>query len=542
MDRLRPIPEIADELGIERRHLIPYGNSKAKVSLDAVRDAPTGKLIVVTGITPTPAGEGKTTTSVALTQGLGRLGLKSAVTLREPSLGPIFGVKGGGAGGGCARVVPEDEINIHFTGDAHAVASAHNLLAALTENSIQRGQLPGVRSTGVTWRRVLDIHDRALRTIATGLGGAGNGPLRETGFDIVPASEIMAVLALASDPDDLRHRLGRITVATGPNRRPITAEDVGAVGSLMALLRHALLPNLVQTTEGQAAFVHTGPFGNIAHGCSSVIADMLALGYADFVVTEAGFGADLGFEKFMDIKCRGSSLRPSAAVLVATVRALKHHGGVARERLGEPDVDAVLEGAANLVHMIGIVRRFGLPAVVAINRFASDTGPEIAAVRAAALDAAAVAAVVSSGFDHGGGGALELGQAVAEAAAGPPPPICHPYSLQDSISAKVNALATQLYGAADVHWSVRAARNRRRLERQGLSHLPICMAKTPQSLSHDPRRRNRPSGYTFEIADCRASTGAGFVYPIASSIVTMPGLPKTPRALDVNARGQIVGL
>ncbi len=538
---MRPILEVAAELGIEQGHLIPYGNSKAKVSLEAIPDRPAGKLIVVTGMTPTPAGEGKTTTSVALAQGMGKLGLKSAVTLRQPSLGPIFGLKGGGAGGGRARVVPEDEINVHFTGDGHAVSSAHNLLAALAENAIQRGQLPGVRPSGISWRRVLDIQDRALRNITTGLGGAGNAPLRETGFDIVPASEIMAVLALATDFSDLRRRLERVTVATGQRREPVTAGDVGAVGSLMALLRHALLPNLVQTAEGQPAFVHTGPFGNIAHGCSSVVADRLALGYADYVLTEAGFGADLGFEKFMSIKCRGSGLDPSAAVVVATVRALRHHGGVARDRLAEPDLKAVEKGTQNLAHMIGIVRGFGLPAVVAVNRFASDTDSEIAAARSAALAAGADAAVESTGFEEGGAGSADLGAAVAEAAAGPPPAVSYPYRLTDPIAAKVESLAVKVYGAADVRWSPGAARQRRLFERQGLCELPICMAKTPMSLSHDPSLRNRPSGYTFEVADCRASTGAGFIYPIASSILTMPGLPKRPRSLDVDAQGRIVG-
>ena len=539
---MRPIFEVAEEIGIDHGHLIPYGISKAKVSLEAIRDRPAGNLIVVTGMTPTPAGEGKTTTSVALAQGMGKIGLNSAVTLRQPSLGPIFGLKGGGAGGGRARVVPEDEINVHFTGDGHAVSSAHNLLAALAENAIQRGQIPGVRTSGISWRRVLDIQDRALRNITTGLGGAGNAPLRETGFDIVPASEIMAVLALATDFDDLRRRLVRVTTATGQRRESVTAGGVGAVGSLMARLRHALLPNLVQTTEGQAAFVHTGPFGNIAHGCSSVVADRLALGYADFVLTEAGFGADLGFEKFMNIKCRGSGLNPSAAVVVATVRALRHHGGVARDRLAEPDLKAVETGTDNLAHMIGIVRGFGLPAVVAINRFASDTDAEIAAAREAALAAGASAAVESTGYACGGAGSADLAAAVAEAAGGPPPPVSYPYRLTDPIVDKVESLATKVYGAADVHWSPRASRQRRRFERQGLSDLPICMAKTPMSLSHDPRRRNRPSGYTFEVVDCRASTGAGFVYPIASSILTMPGLPRKPRTLDVDALGRIVGI
>ena len=539
---MRPIVEVAAELGIEQDHLIPYGNTKAKVSLEAIGERPAGKLIVVTGMTPTSAGEGKTTTTVALAQGMGRLGLKPAVTLREPSLGPIFGRKGGGAGGGRARIVPEDEINLHFTGDAHAVAAAHNLLAALTENAVQRGKIPGVRASGISWRRVLDVQDRALRVIATGLGGESNAPLRETGFDIVPASEIMAVLALATDVGDLRRRLSRLTVANDRRGEPVTADDVGAVGSLMALLRDAVLPNLVQTAEGQPAFVHTGPFGNIAHGCSSVIADRLALGYADYVLTEAGFGADLGFEKFMDIKCRGSGLNPSAAVVVATVRALRHHGGVARNRLAEPDAKAVAAGADNLAHMIGIVRGFGLPAVVAINRFESDTDAEVAAARAAALDAGASAAVESTGFRDGGDGSADLGAAVAEVAAGPPPVVSHPYSLTDPIAVKVESLATKLYAAAAVYWSPDALRQRRKFEKQGLSDLPICMAKTPMSLSHDPRRRNRPRGYTFEISDCRASTGAGFVYPIAGSIMTMPGLPKTPRSLDLDDSGKIVGL
>jgi formate--tetrahydrofolate ligase len=365
--------------------------------------------------------------------------------------------------------------------------------------------------------------------------------LRVFFFKQKTAYEIMAVLALATDFDDLRYRLERVTVATGQNREPVTAGDVGAVGSLMALLRHALLPNLVQTTEGQPAFVHTGPFGNIAHGCSSVVADRMALGYADFVLTEAGFGADLGFEKFMDIKCRGSGLVPSAAVIVATVRALRYHGGVARDRLAEPDLNAVEAGTANLAHVIGIVRGFGLPAVMAINRFASDTDPEIAAARTAALAAGASAAVESTGFVDGGEGSADLAAAVAEVAAGSPPQVAYPYRLTDPIADKVEALATKIYGAGGVHWSPRASRRRRRFENQGLSDLPICMAKTPMSLSHDPRRRNRPSGYTFEIVDCRASTGAGFIYPIASSILTMPGLPKSPRTLDVDAQGNILG-
>ena len=542
MDELRPIAEVARAAGIPPKHLIPYGASKAKVALDAVLPERAGKLIVVTGITPTPAGEGKTTTTVGLTQGLGKIGKKSAATLREPSLGPIFGIKGGGTGGGKARVVPEDEINIHFTGDAHAVGSAHNLLGAIAENAAQRGLIPGISPQDITWRRVVDIEDRALRSIVSGLGGSANAPLRESGFDIVPASEIMATLALSSDLADLRARLGRITVASGAGGKRATADDVGAVGSLMALLRHALIPNLVQTLEGQPAFVHTGPFGNIAHGCSSVVADRLALGYADYVVTEAGFGADLGFEKFMHIKCRSSSLAPSAAVLVGTARAMKHHGGVPAGSLDRPDPFSVRIGTANLQHMIGVIRAFGLPVVVAVNHFPTDTPEETVIMQDVAIEAGASAAVVCSGFANGGDGAVELAEAVVRAAEGPPPEITYLYPLDAPIREKALALAKTVYGAADVRWSPEASRRLDGFERQGLGGLPVCMAKTPLSISHDPALKNRPTGYTFEISDVRASTGAGFVYPIAGNIVTMPGLPKTPRALDVDAEGNIVGL
>lgn len=542
MDELRPIAEVARVAGIPPKHLIPYGASKAKVALDAVLPERTGKLIVVTGVTPTPAGEGKTTTTVALTQGLGKIGKKAAATLREPSLGPIFGIKGGGTGGGKSRVVPEDEINVHFTGDAHAVGSAHNLLGAIAENAAQRGLIPGISPQDITWRRVVDIEDRALRSIVSGLGGSANAPLRESGFDIVTASEIMATLALSSDLADLRARLGRITVASGAGGKRATASDVGAVGSLMALLRHALIPNLVQTLEGQPAFVHTGPFGNIAHGCSSVVADRLALGYADYVVTEAGFGADLGFEKFMHIKCRSSGLRPSAAVLVGTARAMKHHGGVPASSLDRPDPFSVRIGTANLQHMIGIIRAFGLPVVVAVNHFPTDTPEETVIMQDVAIEAGASAAVVCSGFADGGDGATELAEAVVRAAEGEPPEITHLYPPEAPIREKALALAKTVYGAADVRWSPEASRRLDGFERQGLGGLPVCMAKTPLSISHDSSLKNRPSGYTFEISDVRASTGAGFVYPVAGNIVTMPGLPKTPRALDVDAAGNIVGL
>ena len=367
---MRPITEIAANLGLDPQTIVPYGTYKAKIPLDAIRETDQrGKLVVVTGMTPTRAGEGKTTTSVGLAQGLGMRGKSVVATLREPSLGPIFGIKGGGTGGDKARVVPEDEINVHFTGDAHAVGSAHNLLAALTDNAVQRGQIPGLEPAGISWRRVTDVEDRALRTIVTGIGGAANAPVQETGFDIVTASEIMAILALSSDLEDLRARLNKIVVGFTAEGAPVSAGDVGAVGSMMSLLRYAILPNLVQTTEGQPVLVHTGPFGNIAHGCSSVVADRLALSYAEYVITEAGFGADLGFEKFMHIKARSNGLEPSAAVLVASVRALRSHGGARVRELDTPNLEAVEKGIANLEHLVGVVRSFGLPVVVAINRF-----------------------------------------------------------------------------------------------------------------------------------------------------------------------------
>ncbi len=416
-----PIKQVAARLGVKEEHLIPYGHFKAKVSPNALGNGERrGKLIVVTGMTPTPAGEGKTTTAVGLTQGLGKLGHQVVVTLREPSLGPIFGIKGGGTGGGKARVVPEDEINIHFTGDAHAVASTHNLLAALVDNAVYRGSVPDMDAAGISWSRVTDVSDRALRQVVAGLGGSGNSPLRETRFDIVTASEIMAILALASDLDDLRARLSRIVIGTTRRGEPVTVDTIGVVGALLTVMRHAILPNLVQTLEGQPALVHAGPFGNIAHGCSSIVADRLGLAHADFVVTEAGFGSDLGFEKFMHIKARQSGLLPSAAVLVATVRALKWHGGVPRKELDRHDPQALAAGGANLARHVGIVRGFGVPVVVAVNRFESDDPDEVQAVRSIALEAGADAAEESSGFSRGGEGSVALAEAVARAASAGP--------------------------------------------------------------------------------------------------------------------------
>ena len=540
---MRPIVDVAEDLGLDPTILIPQGHYKAKIPLEAIRNnGKRGKLVVVTGITPTPAGEGKTTTVVGLTQGLGRLGKKVVATLREPSLGPIFGIKGGGTGGGLSLVEPQDEVNVHFTGDAHAVGSAHNLLAALTDNVAQRGLIPGFRAEGITWRRVTDVEDRALRSIVTGLGGSANAPIRETGFDIVTASEIMAILALASSLDNLRERLSKIIVGYTTNNAPVSASDVNAVGSLMSLLRYAIQPNLVQTTEGQPVIVHTGPFGNIAHGCSSVVGDKLALGYADFVLSEAGFGADLGFEKFMHIKARFNDLEPDAAVLVATVRAVKSHGGIPTKELDTPNEDAVRLGMENLTHLIGVVKAFGLPVVVAINDFPTDTEGEKAIVKRSCEEAGAFAAVESRVFEEGGAGAIELAEALIKATEGPSPNIKYLYPVEASIQDKVLALAQTVYNANDVSWNQSALRTLRGYEANGWGALPVCMAKTNFSISHQASLKGRPSGYTFEVADVRASVGAGFIYPIAGNIVTMPGLPSSPRALEVDAQGNILNL
>ena len=539
---MRPISEVAEELGLDPAETIPYGRYKAKVALSAIRnEGKQGKLVVVTGVTPTRAGEGKTTTTVGLTQGLGKIGRRAVATLREPSLGPIFGIKGGGTGGDKATVVPDDEVNVHFTGDAHAVGSAHNLLAALTDNVAQRRQVPDFAPENITWRRVTDVEERSLRTIVTGLGGTANAPIRESGFDIVTASEVMAVLALSSGLEDLRARLTRIVIGFTGEGRPVTADDVGAVGSMMALLRHAILPNIVQTTEGQPVFVHTGPFGNIAHGCSSVLGDKLARGYADYVLTEAGFGADLGFEKFMHIKARFNGLEPSAAVLVATVRAIKSHGGVRLRELENPDEDAVKRGAPILEHLIGVIKSFGLPVVVAINRFPADTTKELAAVKESA-EAAGASAAESRGFAEGGAGCIELAEALISATSGDDPEITYAYPIEASIEDKVNTLARKVYNATSVDWDTSAARRLKTYQELGWGELPVCMAKTHLSLSHNPRMKGVPKDYNFEVSDVRASIGAGFIYPIAGTMVTLPGLPGSPRTLDVDAEGNIVGL
>ena len=539
---MKLIEKVADELGLSSSDLIPYGSYKAKISLSGIKKDRKGKMIVVTGITPTPAGEGKTTTVVGLAQGMGKLGKKVVATLREPSLGPIFGIKGGGTGGGAAKVEPEDEVNIHFTGDAHAVGSAHNLLVALTDNVAQRGKIDGFSPQGITIRRVTDVEERSLRSVLTGIGGKANAPLRETGFDIVTASEVMAILALSPNLEDLRDRLSKIVVGYKDDGTPVQAKEINAVGSMMSLLRYAIQPNIVQTTEGQPVFVHTGPFGNIAHGCCSVVSDQLALGYADYVLTEAGFGADLGFEKFMHIKARLNNLEPDAAVIVASVRALKSHGGVSLRNLEEPNKEALTDGMSNLSHLIKVIKSFNLPVVVAVNSFPSDVAEETELVKSMSLAAGAEHAVISKVFEDGGEGGIDLAEAVVKAAENSPESISYMYELSDSLEDKISALATKVYNAQDVNYTPLARRALRQFEENGWGSLPICMAKTHLSLSHNRSLKGLPSNYQFRVSDARASVGAGFIYPIAGSIMTMPGLPGEPRALDVDDSGNIIGL
>ncbi len=531
---MRPIADVASDLGISAADIEPYGRYKAKIPLDSFpsgeANGGTGKLIVVTAITPTPAGEGKSTVAVGLTQGLAKIGKRSALTIRQPSLGPVFGQKGGGTGGGGATVQPAEEINLHLTGDFHAVMSAHNLLAALTDNTVFRHQIDGFEADGITWRRVTDAEDRALRHAAVGLNG--DGPMRQTGYDISAASEIMAILALADGYDDLRTRLGQIVVGWTRDRRPVSAGQIGAVGSMMALLRDAMMPNLCQTLEGQPAIVHMGPFGNIAHGCSSILADKLAVASAEYVVTEAGFGADLGFEKFMDIKVRQGGPKPDAAVVVCTVRGLKYHGGVDLKELSKPDVDAVKMGTNNLRNAIHIVAMFGLEAIVAINRFPEDTPAELEAVKAAALDANAEAVAEAKGFAEGGDGMTELAEAVvAVADAGSDVSLL--YDDDESTIAKVELMADRLYGADRVVWGRMTRTTARRFEANGWK-FPICMAKTHLSVSANPRLRNVPIGHDLPIQELRISAGARQIVTLAGDIMTLPGLPSRPNAFDID--------
>ncbi len=535
------ISKISKKLGIDNKEIIYIGNYKAKIPFELIKEKPgNGKLIVVTGITPTKAGEGKTTTAIGLTQGLNKLGKSAVASLREPSLGPVFGIKGGGTGGGKSKVIPEDEINIHFTGDAHAIGSAHNLLASLVDNAIQRNQIENMDPSGITWNRVTDVLDRGLRNIVIGMGGKNNAPLRETSFDIVTASEIMAIMALSKNLDDLRNKLLNIVVGYDNSQKPIFVKDFDFVGSLLSILRYALMPNIVQTTEGNPAIIHTGPFGNIAHGCSSVIGDTFATQVSDYVLSEAGFGADLGFEKFMHIKSRTSDLKPQGAVIVGTIRAIKSHGGVKFADLSNPNSEAINIGIDNLIHHINNITKFGLKPVVALNIFPDDKPEEIKLVKSLLSNTKAFAVVESDSYSKGGEGNLELGEAVIESSKNKISPK-YIYELEDTIKEKVHKLATSIYNAKDVKWAPIASRKVKTFESNGWGNMPICMAKTPLSISDKPRLKALPKDYTFEITDIRASVGAGFIYPIAGSIMTMPGLPGNPRSLDIDSKGNIKG-
>lgn len=544
--RMAPIAEIGAKVGIPERSLLQYGTTKAKIAFDFIgglNSRPDGKLILVTAITPTPAGEGKTTTTVGLTDGLARIGKRAMGCIREPSLGPCFGMKGGAAGGGYAQVVPMEEINLHFTGDFHAITAANNLLSAMVDNHIYWGNALGIDPRRVFWRRVMDNNDRALRQIVSSLGGVANGFPREDGFDITVASEVMAIFCLARDLKDLERRLGNIVVAQTRERKNVTARDIQAHGAMTVLLKDALMPNLVQTLENNPVFVHGGPFANIAHGCNSVLATTTALKLADYVVTEAGFGADLGAEKFFDIKCRKAGLTPSAAVIVATVRALKMHGGVARENLGAENVPALVKGCANLARHIANLKLFGVPVVVAINRFATDTQAELDAVRKVAGELG-VEALVCTHWADGSKGAAELARQVVELCESGDGKFRTLYPDDMKLWDKVSTIATKLYGASEITADSTIRQRFRDLETEGFGKLPICMAKTQYSFSTDPNLKGAPSGHTVAIREVRLSAGAEFVVVITGDIMTMPGLPKTPAAnsIRLNDAGQIEGL
>ena len=552
----RPIVDVAHDLGLRDDEIEQYGPRKAKVPLSAIERLesanPRGKYVVVTGITPTPLGEGKSTTTVGLAQGLNRIGRRAAVAIRQPSLGPVFGIKGGAAGGGYSQVIPMDDFNLHLTGDVHAIGAAHNLAAAFLDNSIYHHNKLGIDPLSITWPRVVDISDRALRRVVIGLGGRENGMPRESETMITVASEVMAILALASDLQDLRKRLGRVVVGFTIEGKPVTLEDLKVAGAMTVLLVDAIKPNLLQTLEGGPAFVHCGPFANIAHGNNSVLADRLALATNEIVCTEAGFGADMGAEKFFDIKCRASGLKPDAAVLVATIRALKMHGGVGRIVAGKPldpallaeNVDAVRLGGQNLAKHIEIVRGYGVPVVVAINAFPTDTPAEVAAIQEVSLAAGARAAVVTTNFTDGGAGAEALAQAVWDAAQDGSPNFHFLYPDEASLRTKIETIATQIYGAAGVEYQPAAAKALKLYEELGYGSLPVCMAKTQYSLSHDANLKNRPTGFTLPIRDVRLSAGAGFVTPLIGEMRTMPGLPSIPggEKIDIDAEGNIIGL
>jgi formate--tetrahydrofolate ligase len=539
--RLRPITEIAATAGLEPVELDLYGTYKGKISLsvlDRLAGKPDAKLVCVTAITPTKLGEGKTTTSVSLTQGLGAIGRKPVLCLREASLGPVFGIKGGAAGAGYAQVVPMEDMNLHFTGDIHAIGAANNLLAAMLEAHLLHGNELGIDPLSISWRRCVDINDRALRGTVVGLGGRANGYPRQTGWDITAASEVMAIVAVARDLFDLRARLGAITVGSTYEGEPVTAEQLQAAGAMTVLLKETIKPNLVQTLEGQPALVHCGPFANIAHGNNSLVADRIALKLGDIVVTESGFGADMGMEKFFDIVCRVGGLTPSAVVLVATVKALKHHGGDP-----EGGAEAIAAGSANMIRHLGTIREFGLDAVVAVNRFPADTDEEIRQIREIALANGAFAAEVSEAVVKGGEGATALAEAVV-AAAEQPSDFAPVYPLDESIERKIEAIVMRVYGGDGIFLQPAARRKIAELERVGAGQLPICMAKTHLSLSHDPTLANAPTGFTVAVRDIRAYTGAGWLVVLCGDMQTMPGYGRTPaaHAVDIDEDGKTVGL
>ena len=543
--QMQHIREIAAQLGLTEDDIELYGKYKAKISLDAwnkVKNGPDGKLVLVTAINPTPAGEGKTTTSVGLADAFHKLGHKVAVALREPSLGPCFGLKGGAAGGGYAQVVPMEDINLHFTGDFHAITTAHNLLAAVIDNHIQQGNALDIDVRRVAWKRVLDLNDRALRNVVIGLGGKAHGVPRETGFDITVASEMMAILCLASDLEDMKKRLGKIVVAYSRDGRAIRAEELNVTGALTLLFKDAIKPNLVQTLEGTPALIHGGPFANIAHGCNSVMATKFALKFADIAITEAGFGADLGAEKFLDIKCRFAGIHPDAVVIVATVRALKMHGGVPKTELGKVDMAALEKGLANLIKHIENVHKFGLPAVVAINAFPTDTKEELAFVEEK-CNALGASVALSEVWAKGGEGGVELAEKVLEAMK-QPADFHYMYEVEQSIPEKIEAIAKAIYGADGVDFTAPAKKQLAEIEALGLDKMPICMAKTQYSLSDDATKLGRPEGFRITVKELRISAGAGFIVALTGNILTMPGLPKKPAAenMDIDVNGKITGL
>ena len=544
---MRPIAEIAEKMGLDPEIIIPYGHYKAKLSLayiDSLRARADGKLILVTAISPTPAGEGKTTTSVGLGDALNRIGKKTIICLREPSLGPCFGIKGGAAGGGYAQVVPMEDINLHFTGDFHAIGAAHNLLSALIDNHINHGNALQFDPRLIVWKRVVDMNDRALRKVIVGLGGTANGFSREDGYDITVASEVMAIFCLATSLADLRTRLGAIVVGyTRGERSPITASQLKAHGAMAALLKDAIKPNIVQTLENNLAFVHGGPFANIAHGCNSVSATKTALKLADYVITEAGFGADLGAEKFIDIKCRMAGLQPQAVILVATVRALKYHGGVAKDALNTENLKALGSGMVNLKrHLSNITQHYGLPCVVCINHFSHDTDAEIALLKSA-VEALGGVAIVAKHWADGGAGAEDLARTVAAIVDNQTSRHSYVYEESDPLWEKMNAIATKIYGAEGINASIKVRAEIENLNEQ-YGHFPVCMAKTQMSFTTDPSVIGAPTGHVVEISEVRLSAGAQFIVAVAGNMMTMPGLPKVPAAenIDVDKDGNIVGL